>query len=91
MKLPLASILTQLLVVSAPVVVTNAVVFPLRVPLDGATPAPPPITGLFADSTPDDAMVVPPEKYGMPPLVPDPIPVPPRATESVLCHPSVSV
>ena len=36
----------------------------------GATPAPPPSTILFVVNTPEEAQVVPLEKYGMPPLVP---------------------
>jgi hypothetical protein len=37
----------------------------------GAAPAPPPTTTLFAASAADDAMELAPEKYGMPPLVPE--------------------
>jgi hypothetical protein len=43
--------------VCAPVVVTKAVVLPERVPTEGATPAPPPMTGRFAVSAAEDAHV----------------------------------
>jgi hypothetical protein len=69
--LPLASICTQLPEVCAPVVVTNCVVLPLREPLDGATPAPPPTTGLLAESAPEEPSAEPDEKYGTPPDVPE--------------------
>src|SRR3954469_1205686 len=55
--LPFESILTQRPDVCEPVVVTNAVVFPETVPTVGVAPAPPPITGRFAVSAPDDASV----------------------------------
>ena len=61
MKFPLASISTHRPLVSVPVVVTNCVVLPDRVPTDGATPAPPPMTGRFAVSAAELAMVVLPE------------------------------
>src|SRR5262245_2976401 len=54
-KLPLASICTQRPLVSVPVVVANVVVFPDRLPEDGATPAPPPMTGTFAVRAPEEA------------------------------------
>jgi hypothetical protein len=37
----------------------------------GAPPAPPPTTTAFALSGADEAMLVAPEKYGTPPLVPE--------------------
>jgi hypothetical protein len=37
----------------------------------GAAPAPPPTNTLFAVSVADDARELAPEKYGMPPLVPE--------------------
>ena len=49
----------------------------------GATPAPPPMTSAFAASAADDAIVVLPEKYGIPPEVPVVRPVPPLPTGSV--------
>lgn len=57
MWLPLASISTHRPEVCVPVVVTNAVVLPDRVPTVGATPAPPPITGRFAVSAAEEAIV----------------------------------
>jgi hypothetical protein len=67
---PFASIFTQSPLVCVPVVVTNWVVFPDRVPTLGATPAPPPMTGRFAVKAPEEAHVLLLEKYGTPPLVP---------------------
>jgi hypothetical protein len=40
------------------------------VTVEGATAAPPPTTSEFAARTPEEAHVVAPEKYGMPPEVP---------------------
>lgn len=48
--------------------------------VEGAAPAPPPITNAFAVSALELAMVVVPLKYGIPPEVPEVIPVPPCAT-----------
>src|SRR6516162_3608475 len=61
--------LTQCPDVCAPVVVTNAVVLPDRVPTLGPA-APPPITGAFSVSAAVDAIVVGALKYGIPPDVP---------------------
>ena len=81
--LPDASILTQLPEVCAPVVVTNAVVFPLTVPTLGTTPAPPPITGKLAVRAAELANVPAAVYANTPPLVPDAIPVPPFATGAI--------
>src|SRR3954471_20466559 len=70
MWLPLASIETRFPLVCEPVVVTNAVVLPDRGPTDGATPAPPPMTGRLAVRAADEESCVPEEKYGTPPDVP---------------------
>ncbi len=72
--------LTQSPLVNVPVVVVNLVVFPERVPTVGATPAPPPITGKLAVNAPDDAIVPEAVNAGIPPDVPEVIPVPPCAT-----------
>src|SRR6516225_9244167 len=57
-KLPLASMLTQCVLVSAPADVAKAVVLPERVPDVGAPPAPPPRTGVLSVNAPDDTIVV---------------------------------
>jgi hypothetical protein len=44
--------------VSVPAAVTNEVVFPLRVPVVGAAPAPPPKTGAFSASAAEEAQAV---------------------------------
>lgn len=56
--------------VKVPEVVPKVVVFPLRAPDDGAVPAPPPMTGLFAVNRAEDESTELLEKYGTPPLVP---------------------
>jgi hypothetical protein len=61
-RFPLASVSTQREAVVAPVHVANWVVFPVTVPTEGATPAPPPITGRFAVNAALVAHVVEPEK-----------------------------
>jgi hypothetical protein len=58
----------------------RVVVVPREPSVAGAAPAPPPNTMRFANRLADDAIVVVPEKYGMPPEVPEEIPVPPCAT-----------
>jgi hypothetical protein len=58
--------------------------------VEGETPAPPPITILLAPNTPLDAIVFDALKYGMPPLVPEVMPVPPFPTPSVFVTPVVS-
>ena len=56
---------------AVPVFTPRAVTTPVPVVVVlGATPAPPPIIKAFAANSADDAQVVPPEKYGIPPLVP---------------------
>ena len=47
----------------------------------GVTPAPPPTTNALLANNADDAIVVVLEKYGIPPDVPDDMPVPPLATD----------
>lgn len=82
-RFPEASIWTQCPDVSTPEVVPKVVVLPDRAPDEGADPAPPPMTGRFAASAPEEAMVPDPVKARTPPEVPEPIPVPPRATARV--------
>ena len=57
--------------------------------VEGATPAPPPITIAFEASAADDAIVLVAEKYGTPPEVPEVIPVPPLPTGRVPVTPVV--
>lgn len=51
--------------------------------VEGAAPAPPPITSAFAARTPELASVLAALKYGSPPEVPPVSPVPPLATGNV--------
>ena len=56
---------------AVPVLTPRAVTTPVPVVIvEGATPAPPPITSALAASAAEDAQVVPLEKYGTPPEVP---------------------
>ena len=75
---------------AVPMFVPSAVSTPVPVVVvDGATPAPPPMTNAFAASAALDAIVVEAEKYGIPPLVPLVIPVPPEVTGTVLSEMTV--
>src|SRR6516225_9436259 len=56
--LPFTSMLTQCPLVCVPVVVTNCVVLPERVPTVGAAPGPPPMTGRLAVKAAEEANVV---------------------------------
>lgn len=60
---------------------------PVQAPVDvGVAPAPPPRTMPFAVKSPELAIVVVLEKYGIPPLVPLASPVPPLAALIGLKH-----
>ena len=70
---------------AVPVLTPSAVTTPLPVVIvDGATPAPPPTTKAFEARAAELVIAVVLEKYGMPPEVPDVMPVPPLGTVSAV-------